>query len=394
MRDYSEIKIGYYDSTIIVRNEILWGLIELGFQVERSEVRVHLNEICDREMELLKAELDNFDYVITQNFSIELAEACYLKGKKYISWVYDSPQTSLYTKQALYPTNYIFAFDKIQVKRIKDIGCDRIFYQPLAANMLLTSMLDITDDDIKKFATDVSFVGQIYDQDFYRDLMESIPQSVVSEFNDMYKDINCNWHKGINPIGYLSDNAIKSLEVFLDKSFKDDYKIDERFLCELLIVIPSFSGEERLRVLNKCGSLFNTVLYTGADSSRAGELSGVSVRPPVDHDTDMYKVFYSSKINLNISLRSIESGIPQRVFDIMSVGGTVFTNYQEEVMELFVPDKDIVVFHDMDELADKAKYYLSHEEERVKIGINGYYRVRDEYNYVKSIEKMFAIVEG
>lgn len=113
---------------------------------------------------------------------------------------------------------------------------------------------------------------------------------------------------------------------------------------------------------------------------------------PVDSENEAYKVYYSTKINLNVTLHSIETGIPQRVFDIMSVGGFVLSNYQEEIGELFDIDKDIVVFRNIEEYEDKVKYYLSHEDERIKIGINGYLRVRDNYTYPILLEKIIDFV--
>lgn len=70
----------------------------------------------------------------------------------------------------------------------------------------------------------------------------------------------------------------------------------------------------------------------------------------MDYYTVMNKIFYLSKINLNITLPSIESGIPQRVLDIMGSGGFVLTNYQPEIEEVFEIGKDIEVFHTLEEL--------------------------------------------
>lgn len=104
------------------------------------------------------------------------------------------------------------------------------------------------------------------------------------------------------------------------------------------------------------------------------------------------KIYYLSKINLNITMRSIETGIPQRVFDIMGVGGFVLSNYQEELEELFVPDREIVLFRDVPELLKKAEYYLNHEEERIRIAINGYKKVREYYNTQTALGSMLRAV--
>ena len=77
----------------------------------------------------------------------------------------------------------------------------------------------------------------------------------------------------------------------------------------------------------------------------------------------------------------------------MGVGGFVMTNYQEEISDLFVEDKEIVCFRTLEELMDKTEYYLKHEAERKKIAMNGYNRVKKDYNYETAIRKMFKICD-
>ena len=137
----SDLKFIYFDSVEINKDDIIWGMLELGLQVARSKIIITLNEYEEAEVELLMKEVKEYDFVITQNFSAALAKACNLMQKPYISWIYDSPFRALYRKEAKYSTNFIFAFDKCQIQRLKEIGVNNIFYQPLAANMTLTSGL-------------------------------------------------------------------------------------------------------------------------------------------------------------------------------------------------------------------------------------------------------------
>ena len=95
---------------------------------------------------------------------------------------------------------------------------------------------------------------------------------------------------------------------------------------------------------------------------------------------------------MNITMRSIESGVPLRVFDIMSVGGFVLSNYQEEIPELFEEGKEIVTFRTPEELVDKADYYLKHEKERMRIGLNGYQKVKKCYTYEQQLNKIISIL--
>ena len=134
---------------------------------------------------------------------------------------------------------------------------------------------------------------------------------------------------------------------------------------------------------------FDIHLYT-RDTEVVPE--GVKRFPEIPMLSGAPKVFYSSKINLNITLRSIASGVPARVFDVMSVGGFMLSNWQEEIPELFAEGKEIVTYKTPEELIDKADYYLRHDNERIKIGINGYKKVKEQHNYEQRLNKIISIL--
>ena len=176
-------------------------------------------------------------------------------------------------------------------------------------------------------------------------------------------------------------------------SDRDLSQMDTDYLVEVLMLSGSIANRERTTVLSELSKYYKTTLYT-KETDRIGNLGNVIVRPPVNYEDEMYKVIFSGKINLNLTMRAIETGVPQRVFDIMAVGGFVLSNYQEELEELFVPDKEIVLFRNLEELKQKAAYYLSHEKERIRIAIAGYQKVREKYNYANSLSNMIALVEN
>ena len=147
---------------------------------------------------------------------------------------------------------------------------------------------------------------------------------------------------------------------------------------------------ERVRILETLQERFPVVVYS--DDSAGKILKNVTIRPWLEYGNAMPKVFYLSKINLNITSRSIESGIPLRVWDIMAVGGFCLTNYQPELEEYFEIGKDLEVYHDLQELEEKIDYYLKHEDERLLIAINGYRKVRKEHNLKERMQRVLDII--
>ena len=102
-------------------------------------------------------------------------------------------------------------------------------------------------------------------------------------------------------------------------------------------------------------------------------------------------VFRRSKINLNITLRSILSGVPLRVVDIMAAGGFLITNYQEEIAEYFVDGQDLVIAYTPEDMLDKTAYYLVHEDERKEIALNGQRKVLENFAYTRLLPEILKL---
>jgi len=385
-----DMKILYVDMNKLTKNDIVWGLVELGIDIERYDRKVPINAIDYDEVELLFRTLERYDLAISQNFSSTIAEACHRKHIPYVSWIYDAPQSQAYNKEAVYDECYLFTFDKNQKIRLEKAGVKHVYHQPLAANITMTSALNISDEDIRRFSSDLSFVGTMYKTTYYNELYNGMPLSMRDHFDRVIAENFCLWN-GNSIYNQLEPMEIEAIYRIMNKEGLAESKIPLEYLIESLMFPVEISGRERKALLNEASKVCDVAIYTRNPDTFRSELMG-RVYPPVDGETDLYKVYYSSKINLNVSLHSIESGIPQRVFDIMAVGGFVLSNFQAEIAELFEVDKEIVTYRSIDEYLDKVKYYLLHEEQRIRIGINGYLKVRDNYTYPIILEKMLNLV--
>ena len=123
--------------------------------------------------------------------------------------------------------------------------------------------------------------------------------------------------------------------------------------------------DERTDILSRVGRELgreNKInLYTPDASVR---FINVNNKGTVDYYNEMPYVFRNSRINLNITLRSIKSGIPLRCMDICGAGGFLLSNYQADLYDVFVPGEDMVIYDSIDDLMNKCKYYLSHDAVR------------------------------
>lgn len=82
--------------------------------------------------------------------------------------------------------------------------------------------------------------------------------------------------------------------------------------------------------------------------------------------------FAESKIVFNISMTD---DINMRTFESMATGSFLLTNWIPTIEELFEDGKHLVLYRSLDEMVEKAKYYLTHDAEREKIAQAGYEEV-------------------
>jgi len=87
---------------------------------------------------------------------------------------------------------------------------------------------------------------------------------------------------------------------------------------------------------------------------------------------DAARKFAESKIVFNIAMTD---DINMRNFEAMATGSFLLTNWIPTIEELFEDGKHLVLYRTLDEMVDKAKYYLAHDEERERIAQAGYEEV-------------------
>lgn len=125
---------------------------------------------------------------------------------------------------------------------------------------------------------------------------------------------------------------------------------------------------ERILLLSLCGKRFDTKLYSYQDSEF---IQGVKKCGAVDYVSEMPKVFACSKINLNPSLRIIQSGIPLRAFDIMGAGGFLLSNFQPELLDFYENEKEMIFYESLEDAVEKSDFYIKNEGLREKIAQSG-----------------------
>lgn len=385
---YIHIKKSSYD--------IPWTLLEMKQQVSIYEeydfdpYAPSQDAFIQLEQYLLS---NDCDCLISYLYIPEISDLCNKYTYRYICWVFDSPLVSLFHRSIQNPCNYLFIFDKEEYKKMCTWNIRHLYYLPMGTNTSRTGALDISIEDEQTYKSDVSFIGNLYENNIYDKFIHALPENIAAELKQYLVNHLCNW-SDTKQWPCLSPESTAYIVQTMDPNQWNRYDMDFDLFLGVSLLSRKLAEMDRVTILNTLSEQFSVHLYTNSDCSCLQDyLKRVHIHPSAEYHTEMNKVFYLSKINLNVTLPSIETGIPQRVFDIMGAGGFVLTNYQAEMDDLFDIGEEIETFRNLDELKEKTAYYLSHEQERLRIALNGYRKVQNEFSYSHQMSKILQIVK-
>lgn len=389
------MKILFYRYGSIVEPDLIECFKKTGLEVTEENTQITkknttASDTIESVSEYLKKDI--FLFVFSINYFPALSEICNLYNKPYVCWTVDSPVMELFSPTLSNKCNKIFLFDKAQYNYFKPKNPDNIFYLPLATNVNhLESVVKNADDGMKKrFSSDVSFIGSLYN--------EKNPYAKIKGMSDRTR-------------GYI-DGLIESQLKIYGYNFIEEMLTDS-VMDEFIRIVPDLTSgpyseycnpkyvmannfigmelavRERQRLLELLSQSYNVDLYTLSDASK---LPKVNIKGSAKTLTEMPVIFNCSKINLNITIKPIQTGLSLRIYDCIGSGGFLISNYQEELPEFYEPGVEIETYASAEELNEKVSFYLNHEESRQKIALAGLKRTRECHTYEIRIAKMIQTI--
>lgn len=334
---------------------------------------------------------EKYDAFFSINFFPQFAEEANRRGILYICWTYDSPSLGGITDALKLETNRIFIFDSLEYEDYKEHDIKNLYYLPLAVNTSRLSKITVPPMAKMKFYSDVSFVGQLYQSDmeqifplfdeYSAGYIAAIINSQLSIYGrDIIRDL-------INPkiVDTLFNREVKEALINnLNNGFFYDVK-ELDFSNVTSFLLKAVTNKERVLLLSLLAKHHRVKLYTKGEH----QLPGVLNLGIVDYLSEMPMVFKCSKINLNITLRTIKKGVPQRVLDILGCGSLALTNYQEDLDKHFKDNENILIYRSMEEALDKCNFYLKNEKEAERVRKNGYKLVKDQFSFEHQLEEIW-----
>lgn len=377
------MKIYFYRYGSICEPNVIDSFKRLGLEVHEECMEIFNKKLMPAEcVSHTSKDIINggYSFVFSINFFPWLSDVCNIARIVYISLIVDSPVLELYSKSLSNACNRIFLFDNMLYNEFSPYNPGHVFHIPLATNTARTDEVirHATDSERKHFSSDISFIGSTY--------QEKCPfnNARLNEYDTGYVDGLIEAQLKIYGYNFIEDVIS---EEFADRfltftigayEFPEGYRCNRKALVAQHYISVKVAEQERLRALKLLSDSFNVDIYTGSDTSSMPRIHNRGFAKSLE---EMPLIFNNSKINLNITAKSIRSGLSLRIFDVLGCGGFLITNYQAELPEFFEIGKDLVAYESMEDLKNKCDYYLKHEDERMEIAAHGYETVKKFHTY-------------
>lgn len=390
------MNILFYRYGSICEPDIIASFKHLGFNITEDTREVYNKQLLPSDCikglnELLKQ--NTYSFIFSINFFPSVSDVCNIWGIPYLCLIVDSPVLELFSTSLANPCNKVFLFDRQLYNDFHHINPDGIFHIPLATNVRdnYATATMASAADRARFSSDISFIGSLYSEKcLYNQI--TLPEKMRG-----YVDGLIEAQLLVYGYNFIEECVTPELiEAFCKVrpeliNFPDSMKVDTKAVIAQHIISVKVAEQERLRYLKALSEHFNVDLYTGSDTY---SMPLIHNRGFAKTNTEMPIIFHQSKINLNLTAKSIRSGLSLRIFDVLGCEGFLITNYQAELPEHFNIGEDLEAYTSLDDLMGKCEYYLSHDKERQEIAHNGFEKVKKYHTYDIRLTQMLEIAFG
>ncbi len=370
------MKILFYRYNSICEPDYILAFKKAGLEVVEITEEMYRKEISAEER--FRILLENITvhqplFVFSIDYFPFISIVCQRVSVVYAALSVDCPVAEIYSSTIRNSCVRVFLFDKVQFDSVKDENPGNIRYMPLGAPVERLEAIPFPDK--KEYG--VSFIGSLYNEkDKYEALKKSGKLSGPA-LEHMEKLIAEQLYvPGLDIVNEgLTAEDIAALKA-ADPSFYTD--ADAVNDMDRYVAVNNYLGNhltslDRIRVLNLLAAELpegSVHLFTRSDTSELDKR--IVVHGGVESLTEMPGVFRKSCINLNLTSRTIQDGLPQRVWDIVGCRSFCVTDETSALGEVLESGRHLVSFAGYEELPEICRKYLEDAQLREEIALEGF----------------------
>ncbi len=391
------MNIIFYRYNSVCEPDFIDAFEKFGFSVTQITEEIRRKDLTNEDrVELIsRAIQDSFDrkdipfFIFSINFYPVISMVCEKLGMFYVCVSVDCPVAEIYSHTIRNPHNRVFLFDRKQWESVREENPGNIHYLPLGAAVERMDKIPKP----KAYDYEVSFIGSLYtEKDRYADLKKAgaIDKTALEHLEHLIDEQRKAAGFGMSIIEEnLTDEDIRAV-----READPDFYSDPEAIIDMdrYLVINNYLGNhltslDRIDILNRLAAGLpegSVHLFTRSDTSAMDPK--VVVHGGVESLTEMPDVFRRTMVNLNLTSRTIQDGLPQRVWDILgsdsfclTTDAPVFREHQhvrDHVGLLWYPE----------EIVEVCETYLEDHDRRIRMNEEG-------YEAVKASETVFARVQ-
>jgi spore maturation protein CgeB len=109
---------------------------------------------------------------------------------------------------------------------------------------------------------------------------------------------------------------------------------------------------------------------------------------------EMFRVLRRARVVLNRHIE-LAAGYANnmRLYEATGVGTLLLTDAGRNLVDLFEPGDEVVVYRDEDDLVEKITYFLEHDDEREAIARAGHERTLSEHTYAHRMKELAGLLQ-
>jgi len=149
------------------------------------------------------------------------------------------------------------------------------------------------------------------------------------------------------------------------------------------------SQEEMIKIFSQSKINLNLTKSSGSIGFRA--LASIFLKRELNNSLKPVNPTYWFP-NFQSLLAKKREQIKGRNFEIPGCGGFLLTSDADNLTNYYQHSREIVIYKDTNDMIDKIKYYLKHNEERESIARAGYEHTLADHTYEKRFREIFKAI--
>lgn len=332
-------------------------------------------------------------FIAAINYTTGLGEFCAAEGRDLLCWEVDpttdrAPRLDVPDAAGL----HVFTYRSANVEVFRQAGFTAVEGLPLAANTLRRTPAALSRQEHARYAAPVSFVGS-----------SMLREAAIAraEFVRLYRAFR-------GGVAEAEAEAHDLVEAALAEQRHDFsvYCLPRVFarLCPgfldaaealgpaepVLLAAEAAAAEKRLAYVSALGPL--GIHVWGDEGWREVAAAGGRYRGYAGHLLETSRVYRASCVNLDVGRLYQADIVTMRVFDILACGGFALTEHSDALEELFRVGEELESYRTVEELLDKAQFYLRRPDIVARIAQRGLEAVRARHTIDARLAHMLGVV--